>query len=369
MTDYLQSAVPIKNKVEELESIRGLASILIVIHHIPHWNSIFFDHDIIINGGLMVDLFFVLSGYVIYNAYAEKIKTGKQLLRFQFLRFSRLYPVYILFLLVFVFIEVAKYYAQQRMGIVSPTSQPFRENSITALIQNIFMVQAIGPTGNAVTFNGPSWSISVEFYTYIVFGLIALFCGSKKNIVFFVLFFVSMAILISKVPTGFDSILRCFAGFFLGCMTALLKQRTNIRLPSITPFIAFVAMTLFLSLIMFTVDFGIYPLTAFLIFSLVSSKPSFMNKLLQLKVLTWLGTISYSMYMCHYAIIWFTSQVIRFVFKRPEVTVNGISAPQLTAFEAGLGYVAIISMVLIVSSLVYKYVENPLRLRSRKVVI
>jgi peptidoglycan/LPS O-acetylase OafA/YrhL len=51
-------------KIEELESIRGLAALLVVFFHIPKWN-IMFDIGIINNAYMMVDLFFVLSGFVI----------------------------------------------------------------------------------------------------------------------------------------------------------------------------------------------------------------------------------------------------------------------------------------------------------------
>ena len=65
---------PDQNKIEELESLRGIAAFLIVLFHIPKWNVII-DINLIRNGYLMVQLFFVLSGYVIYNAYSTKIKT------------------------------------------------------------------------------------------------------------------------------------------------------------------------------------------------------------------------------------------------------------------------------------------------------
>ncbi|MFJ1227541.1 hypothetical protein AB8P62_20570, partial [Yersinia enterocolitica] len=76
---------------------------------------------------------------------------------------------------------------------------------------------------------------------------------------------------------------------------------------------------------------------------------------------------SYSMYMSHFAIIWVVSQLVRFGLKRPEVVSNGLSAPQLTIAETGVAYLIIIASVLFISTLVYKYLENPLRLKSRKV--
>ena len=90
-------------KILELESIRGLAAVLIFFFHIPKWNPLL-NIGIINNGDLVVELFFVLSGFVIYRTYENKIFNVKDLLRFQFLRFGRLYPVHFLFLLVFIFL-------------------------------------------------------------------------------------------------------------------------------------------------------------------------------------------------------------------------------------------------------------------------
>ena len=175
-------------KVEELESIRGLAALLVVFYHIPKWNPLL-EIGIINNGYLMVELFFVLSGFVIYNAYSEKIVSIKDLIRFQFLRFGRLYPVHFFFLIIYIFIEVAKYLVQLKFEISSPNSQPFIENNLMALFQQIFLIQAIGPTGNSLTFNGPAWSISVEFFTYLMFGVITLLFHKNKVIFFFNTFF------------------------------------------------------------------------------------------------------------------------------------------------------------------------------------
>lgn len=178
MITHTQEPYQSHTKIEELESIRGLAALLVVFFHIPKWNTLL-DIGIINNGYLMVELFFVLSGYVIYTAYAHKIINRNDLFRFQFLRFGRLYPVHFVFLVAFIFIEIAKYIAQSKLGITSPNTQPFRENNLTAIIQQLFLVQAIGPTHNTTTFNGPAWSISVEFYTYLVFGM----CVDRKSVV------------------------------------------------------------------------------------------------------------------------------------------------------------------------------------------
>ena len=142
--------------------MRGLAALLVVVNHIPQWNSSF-DIAIFNNGYLMVDLFFVLSGFVIFSAYGSRICSGRELAQFQFLRLGRLYPVHLLFLLVFAAIEVAKYIAQTRLAIASPNSVPFQVNNVGTFMQNIFLVQSVLPN-RPTSFNIPSWSISVEFY-------------------------------------------------------------------------------------------------------------------------------------------------------------------------------------------------------------
>ena len=369
LTQTQQKPNQSQTKVQELESIRGLAALLVVILHMSQWNSSFYNCGIIRNGYLMVELFFVLSGYVIYYSYSAKITNGKQLLRFQFLRFGRLYPVHLLFLSIFVVIVMAKYVAN-KFGVVSPNTQLYSTSDILpALIENIFLVQAIGPTGHALMFNAPSWSISVEFYTYLLFAVVVLFFKKLKDIIFSALFLISILLLINQSTFGFDALLNCYTGFFLGCLTAKLKETTKINVPSIFSIVSFVGLLIFLSIKpKFEFDYLTYFFTAALIFTLVSSSKGILKRLLNVKALTWLGTISYSVYMSHFAIVWMANQFFRFVLKKPQGIIDGVNVPQLSFLEAVIACFLIVSIVLIVSNLVYEYIEKPLRLKSRQVV-
>jgi peptidoglycan/LPS O-acetylase OafA/YrhL len=359
---------PHRQKINELESLRGLAALLVVFFHIPKWHS-FLGARIINNGYLMVDLFFVLSGFVIFNAYGNNIKSTRDLVRFQFLRFGRLYPVHLLFLLIFLLIEIAKYIAQTKMGTVIPNSQPFRENNFTALIQHIFLLQAIGPTGNHNTFNVPSWSISVEFYTYLVFGCVVLLDGKgyRRNI-FLVIAITSVVLLASDATFGFEDVLRGLAGFFIGCLTAAAVKNTTLKVSRAASLVLFLAVIVFLQLkTSRAYDVVIYFLTAGLIGALVLQKNGLLNRVLRFGIFIWLGSISYSLYMSHSAVEWVANQFFRVVLKAPEViAVTGRSIPQLSGYSALLGVSFIIILSFVVSALVYKYVEKPLRERSRE---
>ena len=353
-------------KIEELESIRGLAAFLVIFFHMPKWNPIL-DIGFINNGYLMVELFFVLSGFVIFNAYAEKIATKKDLFRFQLLRFGRLYPVHLLFLFVFLGIEITKYIASTRLGINSPNSIPFQTNNFSAFVKNIFLISSVLPT-QPHTYNSPAWSISVEFYTYLVFAVSILFIKKSTTFFFTALSFISLLMLTTENTFGFESILSCFAGFFIGCITAKFTKDIKKNIPSFYSVIVFFVIASFLQF-KTTKEFDhlIYFLTAALIVSLVLSKNGALKTILRLNFLTWLGTISYSVYMSHAAIEWIANQVIRVLLKKPEIIgIDGISIPQLSELETLLACVVVALVVLIVSGALYKFIEKPMREKSRQ---
>jgi peptidoglycan/LPS O-acetylase OafA/YrhL len=364
--DTQQELYPNSAKIEELESIRGIAALLIVFFHLPKWNPIL-DIGLVKNGYLMVELFFVLSGFVIFNAYAEKITTQKDLFRFQLLRFGRLYPVHLLFLLVFLGIEIAKHIASTKFGINSPNTIPFETNNFSAFLKNIFLISSVLPN-QSPTYNGPSWSISVEFYTYLVFAASILLLKKSSVMFFTTLSFISLLMLATEKTFGFDSILRCFAGFFIGCLTAKFTKGIKTNFSNFYSVIVFFAIVSFLQL-KTTGDFDllIYFLTAALIATLVLSKNGTLKIILRFRFLTWLGAVSYSVYMSHGAILWVVNQVIRVVLKKPElVVVGGRSTPQLSQLEALFACVVVASVVLIVSAFVYNFIEKPMREKSRR---
>jgi Predicted acyltransferases len=81
------------DKYSTLDGLRGVAAMLVVMYHFPG----FFRPVYVENSYLMVDLFFVMSGFVIASAYEEKLSCGDiSPLRFMRLRLIRLYPLYAL---------------------------------------------------------------------------------------------------------------------------------------------------------------------------------------------------------------------------------------------------------------------------------
>ena len=352
-------------KYGELESIRGIAALLVVFFHLPKWNPVL-DVGIINNSYLMVELFFVLSGFVIFNAYSEKIGSVRDLLRFQFLRFGRLYPVHLLFLFAFVFIECAKYIATRKYGLAGPNAEAFQINNLQAFFENLFLVSGLLPT-ERLTYNGPSWSICVEFYTYLVFALVTLYAGRFRTVWYVAIAIAALVLMGSGNTFGFDHISQCLAGFFLGCLTAMCVRHARFRIPGFVSLALIIAIAVFLQMkTSMAYDLVIYPLSALLIASLVLSSDSAAKTILNFPGLTRLGAISYSLYMSHAALEWVANQAVRLVLKPPEfIDGYGNSIPKLSQYQALTASGLVVVALVILSSLVYRFVENPSRETSR----
>ena len=130
----------LKNRISELDGIRGFAALNVMLFHVPCWNKDFYDINFIRNGYLWVDLFFVLSGFVISLNYSL-ISSIRELFRFQCNRFLRLYPLHFIFLIVFLFFEIGKFFLFEYLKIKSPNTTPFVENNIIAFVFDLFLIK------------------------------------------------------------------------------------------------------------------------------------------------------------------------------------------------------------------------------------
>lgn len=353
-----------KDRVEALEGLRGWAALLVVIYHLPKWHPCL-DATVVVNGHFMVPLFFVLSGFVIHSAYAQRIDSPRALLRFQTLRFWRLYPVHLLFLALYFAFECVRWVAVHRFSVPDVRLAPFGQNSWTALVQQLLLVQAIGPTGNAQTFNGPAWSISVEFYTYLIFGLFALFC--KRWLVFSLALLMLLGVGLLQKNTGFEILLTCIVGFSLGALVAALCE---IWRPVVSGWVASVVLCVFFAYLAVVKDpqLGfVYALAAILVLSISGAKDGFAVKLLSDSRSLWLGAISYSLYMCHGLVIWLVSSVFKRIAGVPEtLRSDGKWVLDMTGMQSGIALTLCIATAIGVAWLTMRFVEIPAREWSRR---
>ena len=159
-----------KHVYATLDGIRGVAAALIAIRHagplFPGWD---FPHS-----ALAVDLFFVISGFVIASAYDRRLAEGLTPIGFMRIRLNRLYPLYLAGLLLG--------FGAGLLCWMSGTDP--RLNAATLAVPLLFgLVLLPSPYGwNGETFplNTPSWSLFFELAINIVYALAFRFVTTRR---------------------------------------------------------------------------------------------------------------------------------------------------------------------------------------------
>src|SRR5258708_1350832 len=157
-----------RHRFEVLDSWRGLSATLVALFHLQSYSH-FYELSLLRHSYLFVDFFFVLSGFVITANYRARLLSGFSFWHFMFLRFGRLYPLHFATLAALVVLEVVRYRFDGLFG-GEPGTKFSGPHSIEAIVTNVFLVQGLG-VHDMLTWNQPSWSISTEFYTYVVFAV------------------------------------------------------------------------------------------------------------------------------------------------------------------------------------------------------
>ena len=368
---------PVK-RFESLESLRGIAALLVVFYH-AGVRTPFTESSFVRNCHLMVDFFFVLSGFVIFHSYGHRLRDRAQLLTFTITRFGRVYPLHFVMLWVFLAIEAMKLLAQRVTGVV-PADPAFSINDGRAFLTNLFLVQALG-FHDDVTFNYPSWSVSTEFFTYQLFALVFLLARNHVRTAarwiapalsagaFAVLWFVVG----SMTPTVDFGVVRCAGGFFLGVFAYQIYLGVHRARPNggaaldLIALVAFAAIgALLASELSSGARFLLPPLFALLVVVVAALDESArVDRVLRSRPLAWLGQRSYSVYMVHAAIIWVATQVLRFGAHVPVETIGKRSLLATDETTGAASLVLVVVAVLWVSNWTFRRIEDEYRSRSR----
>jgi exopolysaccharide production protein ExoZ len=159
-----------KQQINSLQLYRGIACILVVLHHA----NIILDRELKQDGSFKifhfgwvgVDFFFVLSGFIIF--YIHQVDLGKpnRFKSFITKRFLRVYPLYWIILFGKICIS----------SIGNPNSN-LSQNNLLQFIQAILLLPQ--EKSNLDNFISVSWTLTYEVFFYLVFGLLILI---KPNI-------------------------------------------------------------------------------------------------------------------------------------------------------------------------------------------
>ena len=162
-TQYLSNLTP----------LRGIAALLTVVFHVDLMLGnggdllLKFKDSMLINRMyLMVDFFFVLSGFIMYHVYSQYFKeavSSAAFKRFTIARFARVYPLHFFTLLFTALIWLVA--AQLGLPQISVLQC---ENSAYSFITNILLLHSMN-FHQWFSFNHASWSISTEWWMYMLF--------------------------------------------------------------------------------------------------------------------------------------------------------------------------------------------------------
>ena len=223
---------PIIHRFKILDSLRGIAAILVFMYHMK--GVTFLTNNKFINSsGIFVDLFFILSGFVIYHNYKKRIKTYTEAKTFFIKRFKRLYPLHFYTLVIIILIEFVKLITY---NFLPYDKAPFYGNSISTIFTNLFLLNST-PLFQGFLWNGQSWSISAELFCYLLFIIVSIFFfKNRKNtlvttltiIILSYLFFFFKYDNFAIIRYYEYSFVRAFIGFFLGVGVYLLREKTQI---------------------------------------------------------------------------------------------------------------------------------------------
>lgn len=152
--------------IPSLTGLRGAAALWVYLFHIVPLGS-GADLPLIRMGYVGVDIFFVLSGYILGHVHFYDFRdlTFAKYRQFIWLRLSRIYPVHLVTLMATAYFAATLYF----LGV--PVTQDPRF-SLVVFIANFFLVQAWG-WYDYFSFNTGAWSISAEFLMYLCFPFLA----------------------------------------------------------------------------------------------------------------------------------------------------------------------------------------------------
>jgi peptidoglycan/LPS O-acetylase OafA/YrhL len=349
-----------------LTPLRGIAALGVAVFHFQVYFIRFIDKDksmFVDKLYLMVDLFFIMSGFLIMHVYkeqfAEKISIAA-FKKFIVARFARVYPLHLFTLLVLIALYV----------IQKGKMESFYD--LHAIPSHLFLLHSF-PLNNQLTWNIPSWSISAEWWSYMLFPLLCVGIFKNKKITVPLLLLVIITCYISLlyfVPRNdiaadgdrqnlditYDyGFLRSIAGFTTGMLLYLFYGLSSVK----KIFSSDIFCSIYVLLIIAGLHFGL-PDIIFIpgfcvLILLVTSNTGKITAWFNNKALNFLGDISYSVYLLHFLLIVFAGKL---AFKLGYQFNYETGLP---FFKGAMLCTTYVLVLLMLSAISYRFVEKPCR--------
>lgn len=346
----------------KLESLRGLAACLVVLYH-SGFNFGESKLTFLSNSYLFVDFFFILSGYVMSAAYYSRISQGMDYRAYMVLRLGRVYPLHLIMLLIWIPYIVAKQYLFES-GFGGTTQ--LDKNNVMSFFSNVFLINSMG-VHHYLSWNYPAWSISTEFFTYIVFFVLTTVIDKNRSLVIPLLIAVGCYGFLASLNRNNLNItydygfFRCLGAFYLGVFVHRLSESIQLSETKIIALEIFCVMAIVTTVSLTEIHFLMF-IPVIIIFSLSifvfsQNGSGFIGKALLTRPLKSIGAWSYSIYMIHAIVLAGISNVFQYIFKW------NIESPM--GFYSTVINCCVLLVVIVISKYSYSLIENPIREKSR----
>lgn len=282
------------SRIEFIDAVRGIAALLVLVMHLTDFNlpqHHALTHDYLRLGTIGVAAFFLVSGFVIPMTLE---RSGQR--RFWISRIFRLYPLYLVVLLISVISGC--------FGLW-PWSLATEGNLVTTLLLHLPIAQSIAGAPNFV---GGSWTLFIELVFYTLFSLAAVIGLGKRHLLLAILANLAVLALVAfglvldrRIPLGYPCLLLCsFTGVVF---YRHFRGEANHRV-----LLGTIAAAIATTTVAFWYNYSRYPATEF---SFLCAWTSWMAAFalfggayllrghVMPRILVWLGAISYSVYLAH----------------------------------------------------------------------
>jgi peptidoglycan/LPS O-acetylase OafA/YrhL len=284
-------------RIPQLDSVRGLAVLVVLLHNTDKHQYTGF---VARNGWMGVDLFFVLSGFLITGILLDTKDTDGYFRKFYARRCLRIWPLYYCALL-FMFVVVPALRPSEANKIFEPRSMPWW--SYLVYLQNFLVPVITGATGLL----GVTWSLAVEEQFYAVWPIVVRYCSRAQLRTLTITLICGSPILrfflVHRGYNVYPNTLCRLDGLMAGALLSLaFRSEIFSRDAYVRP--AWIALLIASPLALITahrMEWAVYSFTALASVSVVylalCSKHKWLSAIVGNRFLIYTGTISYGIYL------------------------------------------------------------------------
>lgn len=293
----------------DIEALRGLSVILVILYHFKFTNL---DYQIIKGGFIGVDIFFVISGFVITKIIIENKIENFSLLYFYKRRIKRIIP---LMVVVLIFSITSLFFVFDFFLLNKNIETSL---AISAAVSNFYfwasaVLYQFAEENNLINLH--FWSLSIEMQFYIFFPLLFVIFRNREKVIHWIVFlllclsylFVVKNYEIHNLFNFYNSFSRIFeflSGTIIFLYSDFLKTKIKEKFHTYIYILGFIIFLLYLQ---FFQNEGYHPSPYSLFFIIGIGLMIIFNNEDSFKTIkigfSYLGKISYSLYLWHFPIL------------------------------------------------------------------